>query len=105
MDWGTSFTRSLLLSPIAVTRWADVRRHWARDRGPLIAIALLSPLSYILVLTAMVFTPVSYVAPAREISILIGTAMGARWLAEDRPRLRMAGATAMVVGLIALAAG
>jgi len=31
---------------------------------------LLCPLSYILVLTAMVFTPVSYVAPAREVSIL-----------------------------------
>ena len=30
----------------------------------------------------MSFTPVSYVAPAREISILIGTAMGARLLAE-----------------------
>jgi len=62
----------------------------------------------VLVLVAAVlvwFTPVSYVAPAREISILIGTAMGAHWLAEGRPRLRMAGATAMVAGLIALALG
>nr|HRJ12777.1 hypothetical protein [Alphaproteobacteria bacterium] len=29
-------------------------------------------------------TPVSYVAPLREVSILIGTAMGARLLAEGR---------------------
>ena len=67
--------------------------------------ALLVPLSYILVLMAMQFTPVSYVAPAREISILIGTIMGTRFLAEgDAPR-RLAGATAMVLGVVALALG
>jgi hypothetical protein len=53
----------------------------------------------------MTFTPVSYVAPAREISILIGTAMGARLLAEGDARRRMAAAGAMVVGIIALAIG
>lgn len=104
-DWGSNVGRSLLLLPAAWVRRADVSRHWAEHRGLLAGIALLSPLAYILVLTAMVFTPVSYVAPAREISILIGTAMGARWLAEGRPRLRLAGATAMVVGLVALALG
>ncbi|HEU5299173.1 MAG TPA: EamA family transporter, partial [bacterium] len=103
--WGTSFTRSALLSPVAAVRWADVRRHWAQHRGPLIAIAVLSPLSYILVLTAMVFTPVSYVAPAREISILIGTAMGTQWLAEGHTPHRLAGAAAMVAGVVALAVG
>ena len=105
MDWGSNVGRSLLLLPAAWLRRGEVSRHWTQHRPLVLGIALLSPLAYILVLTAMVFTPVSYVAPAREISILIGTAMGARWLAEDRPRLRMAGATAMVVGLIALAAG
>ena len=88
----------MLLSPIAVARWAD-------DRQPLIAIAVLSPLSYILVLTAMVFTAVSYVAPAREISILIGTAMGTQWLAEGHAPHRLVGAAAMVAGVVALALG
>ena len=105
LDWGSNLGRSLLLLPAAWLRRADVLRHWRRHRSLLFGIALLSPLAYILVLTAMVFTPVSYVAPAREISILIGTAMGTRWLAEGRARLRLAGATAMVVGLIALALG
>ena len=105
MDWGTSLTRSLLLSPIAVARWGDVRRHWSQHRGPLLAIAVLSPLSYILVLTAMVFTPVSYVAPAREISILIGTAMGTQLLAEGHAPHRLAGAAVMVAGVVALAFG
>jgi drug/metabolite transporter (DMT)-like permease len=105
LDWGSNLGRSLLLLPAAWLRRADVSRHWRHQRSLVFGIALLSPLAYILVLTAMVFTPVSYVAPAREISILIGTAMGARLLAEGRPRLRMAGATAMVVGLIAIALG
>lgn len=103
--WGGEIGRSLLLAPAAWVRRAEVFRHWTQHRGLVLGIALLSPLGYILVLTAMVFTPVSYVAPAREISILIGTAMGARWLAEGRVRLRLAGAAAMVAGLIALALG
>ncbi len=53
----------------------------------------------------MVFTPVSYVAPAREISILVGTAMGARLLAEGDARRRMFAASAMVLGVTALAVG
>lgn len=51
-------------------------------------VAIFSPLAYILVLTALVFTPVSYVAPAREISILIGAVMGARLLSEGDGRWR-----------------
>jgi drug/metabolite transporter (DMT)-like permease len=104
-NWGTMAGMSFLLIPLAWARRADVSRHWTDHRGLILGIALLSPLAYILVLTAMVFTPVSYVAPAREISILIGAAMGARWLAEGRPRLRLAGAAAMVAGLTALALG
>ena len=53
----------------------------------------------------MQFTPVSYVAPAREISILIGTAMGTRWLAEGDVHRRLAAAGAMVLGVVALAVG
>jgi uncharacterized membrane protein len=48
---------------------------------------------------------VSYVAPAREISILFGAILGLRLLGEsDAPR-RLAGATAIVAGVFALALG
>jgi hypothetical protein len=66
---------------------------------------LLVPLAYILVLTALQFTPVSYVAPAREISILIGTVMGTRLLSEGDVGRRLAAAGAMVLGVVALAVG
>ncbi len=105
LDWGGNLGRVLLLTPAACARFDTVREVWRAHRREVILVAILTPMAYILVLTAMVFTPVSYVAPAREISILVGTAMGARLLAEgDAPR-RLAAAGAMVVGLAALAIG
>jgi uncharacterized membrane protein len=53
----------------------------------------------------MAFTPVSYVAPSREISILIAALMGSHFLAEGNLGRRMLAATAMVIGVIALALG
>ena len=53
----------------------------------------------------MVFAPVSYVAPVREISILIGTVMGAVLLSEGFGRLRIIAAALMVLGVISVAAG
>jgi uncharacterized membrane protein len=53
----------------------------------------------------MVFTPVSYIAPAREISILIGAVMGAKFFSEGSVRRRLIGTAAMVAGLLALSLG
>jgi len=105
LDWGANLGRSILLTPFAFIYSDQAIDEWREHKWEAIAIAVLIPLSYILVLTAMRFTPVSYVAPAREISILIGTAMGARLLAEgDAPR-RLGAACAMVLGVVALAIG
>jgi len=57
------------------------------------------------VLSAMVFTPVSYVAPAREISILFVAPMGAHWLREGDVTRRAAAAAAMALGVVGLAIG
>jgi hypothetical protein len=48
---------------------------------------------------------VSYVAPVRESGILLGAVMGSRWLAEGDAGRRLAGALAMVAGVVALALG
>lgn len=105
LDWGANLVRALLLTPFALHHWNSARNEWRVHRFEAVGVALLVPLSYILVLTAMQFTPVSYVAPAREISILIGTAMGTRLLAEGDVHRRLAAAAAMVVGVVALAVG
>lgn len=104
-DYGSYLGRALLLSPYALRHKEQIQHEWCINKRAALGVAILSPLAYILVLTAMIFTPVSYVAPAREISILIGTIMGARLLSEgDTPR-RLAAAAAMVLGVIALAVG
>ena len=104
-DWCRNFGQVLLVSPLAVPRRSDVARHWREHRAEVFGMAVLAPLSYILVLTALVVSPVSYVAPAREIGILIGAAMGTRLLGESDPVRRLAGAAAMLVGIVALALG
>ena len=105
LDYTANFGRMLILTPYALSNWEKVRFEWINHRRDVIGIALLIPLSYILVLSALVFTPVSYVAPAREISILIGTLMGARILGEGQVKQRIIGAAVMVGGMIALAWG
>lgn len=105
LDWGANAARALFLTPLAMRHSHALRLEWRAHRREAIGIALLAPLSYILVLTALRFTPVSYVAPAREVSILIGAAMGARLLGEGSARNRLAGAAAMVAGVVALAVG
>ncbi|HST00570.1 MAG TPA: hypothetical protein VLJ84_02820, partial [Usitatibacter sp.] len=105
-DWGCNFFRCLVLVPVTRHRAPGaIARAWREQRGAAIAIGLLSPLSYILVLTAMVFTPVSLVAPAREVSILFAALMGAHLLREGDVMRRAVAAVGMVLGVSGLALG
>jgi drug/metabolite transporter (DMT)-like permease len=104
-DWAANLGRVALMTPMALALKGQILPTWRRSKEEIIAVALLCPLSYILVLTAMVFTPVSYVAPAREISILVAAVMGTQLLAEGNAGRRLAAAAAMVAGVIFLAVG
>lgn len=105
-DFGCNFFRVCVLVPLTLHRNpGTIAKAWQERRGVVIAIALLSPLSYILVLTAMVFTPVSLVAPAREVSILFAALMGAHFLQEGDLMRRVIAAIGMVLGISGLALG
>ena len=104
-DWGTNLGRTLLMVPLAARNSGKIRHAWNNFRKEVIMVAIMGPLSYIMILSAMAFTPVSYVAPSREISILIAALMGSHVLAEGNLGRRMLAATAMVIGVIALAVG
>ncbi len=105
-DWGCNVFRVCVLLPWSRHRVPGAMAvAWREQRATVVAIALLSPLSYILVLTAMVFTPVSLVAPAREVSILFAALMGAHLLREGDLARRAIAATGMVLGIAGLALG
>ena len=105
-DYGCIAFRALVLVPYSARRAPGaMARAWRERRGTVVAIALLAPLSYILVLTAMVFTPVSLVAPAREVSILFAALMGAHLLREGDLARRAVAAAGMVLGIAGLALG
>lgn len=105
-DWGANAFRVAVLLPLTRRRAPGaMTRAWDERRGTIVVIAVLSPLSYILVLTAMVFTPVSVIAPAREVSILFAALLGAHFLREGDVLRRSLAAAGMALGIAGLALG
>ncbi|HWM57956.1 MAG TPA: EamA family transporter [Pseudonocardia sp.] len=100
---GSSLTETVLLGPYALARRAEVRALWRAHRGLILAVAVLSPLAYLLVLFALRYAPVSLVAPARELSIVIGSVGAWLLLGEPNPRRRLGGAFIVLAGVAAIA--
>jgi len=101
--WAGEVVRVLTLTPLAMGQRAEVASLWKTQRARVIGIALLSPLSYILILLALRKGDVGHIAPAREVSILIGAWLGGRVLGEGDRRRRLVAAAAFAAGVIALA--
>jgi multidrug transporter EmrE-like cation transporter len=101
--WMGELVRVVLFTPSAARDRAGVARLWREHRGRVLGIAALSPLSYILILIALRTGPVSHIAPAREVSILVGAWLGGAVLGEGERRRRLAAAAAFATGVIALA--
>ena len=101
--WGGEVARVLLTAPMVGREGAGIARLWREQRWRVIGIAALSPLSYILILIALRTGEVGHIAPARELSILIGAYLGGRVLGETEHRRRLVAAAAFALGVIALA--
>lgn len=102
-DWFTCVTRTLMMTPHVLQRRAQniaaMRGYW----GLAIGVGLLSPLGYILVLYALrMGAPLSLVAPAREMSMMLGTLAGMFLLREKVGPGRLAGCGAILVGVVLL---
>jgi len=99
MSWGTELLRAVALTPYALRHRDDVARVPRRDA---LAFAFLSPFAYILVLLALSTTGVTFVAPAREVSIVVGVVLGRVVLHETVDRRRMVGAAIVAAGVVLL---
>jgi drug/metabolite transporter (DMT)-like permease len=104
LDWCANVVRLGMLLPwfLANRREAmtRMRGHW----GLAMAVGVLSPLSYILVLMALrLGAPLSVTAPTREMSMMVGALLGAWLLRESVGRWRLLGCLVMVGGVAMLA--
>jgi len=95
----------VLLIPVVVKKRAEamqeVKTHWKQ----VLAIAVFQPLSYLLILIAMKTTPITYVAPVRELSIVFGVFFGVNLLKEKDSLKRLIAAVIILVGIVLLALG
>ena len=95
---------AVLLTPAAVhqrrTVLPTIRRHWRA----VVVVGILSPVAYVLVLVAVQLAPVSIVAPAREVSVVLVGLAGWLLFKEPHPVQRLIGAAIVLagVGLLAL---
>ena len=79
--------------------WALGRTQWRR----ILVFGILSPLSYILVLTAIQIAPVALVAPLREVSVVLVSLFGVFVLRESKPWWRIGASLVVVAGIVLLA--
>jgi drug/metabolite transporter (DMT)-like permease len=103
MDFTGNALRTVVLMPTALRDRVGVAREMKEYRLPILVVAALGPLGYILVLFAMRIAPIGHVAPARELATLLGSYFGARLLKEQMTPQRLIGAALIVIGVISLA--
>jgi len=103
--WGSVLVQSIVLAPVALRDrpliLSTVRSHWLA----VILVGVLSPLAYILILLAIQQAPVSIIAPAREVSVVLVGLAGWLIFREPHPVQRLIGAGIVLAGVGLLAAG
>ncbi len=89
------------LTPYILARrgLAQIGREFRANTVPLVVSGALTFLAYGMVLTAFSLSRVSYVAPAREVGIVVGVLLGVFLLKEPFGRGRLLGSSFIVAGL------
>jgi hypothetical protein len=103
VEYAGNLFRTVVLTPGAYKERAVLKAEYARCRREATGIALLTPAGYVLVLFAMRLAPISRVAPVREMSMLVGMYLGARFLGEGERVRRVAASVLILAGVAALA--
>ena len=102
LDYASGVVRVTILMPVAIRKSRLIRQHWQQHKAGVITIAVFNPLAYILVLYALTFTPVAYVAPMRETSVLLTVLAGSLLLKEGRFGQRLGWSVFILGGMILL---
>lgn len=103
--WASMVVQLAVLLPLALRERGALART-AREHPVAIAIVgILSPLAYVAVLAAYQLAPVSVVAPAREVSVVLIALAGWLLLREPHPVRRILGSVVVLAGIALLALG
>lgn len=104
-DYACNVLRLPLQLPTLLKERPALLQAWRSQWRHALVVSTLGPLAYILVLYALTLAPLSHVAPARELSMLVAALLGGRLLGEADRGLRLLGALCMAGGVMALAWG
>lgn len=104
VDYFGNLLRIPFMLPLLRDR-AALRSAWRAQWRHALAVAVLSPAAYVMVLYAMQLAPLSHVAPAREVSMLFAALLGGRLLGEGELGWRLVGAVFIALGVAGLALG
>lgn len=103
--WGSVVFQFVLTTPLGLRERRSLpgiaRRHWPA----VLTVGILAPLGYILILLAIQLAPVSLVAPAREVSVVLVGLAGWLFFREPHPVQRLVGAAVVLAGVAMLAGG
>lgn len=102
-DYFCNLLRIPLMLPLVWRDGAGLRQALRRQWRPALVVATLGPAAYIGVLYAVTMAPLSHVAPARELSMLLAALIGGRLLGEQDRGARLLGAACIAGGVMALA--
>jgi drug/metabolite transporter (DMT)-like permease len=105
VEYAGNALRALLLAGGIVRRQTRLGPEYRKYWKYIWSVAVLMPIGYILVLFAMRMAPVSHVAPIREMSMMIGTYFGVKFLGEGHAQRRIFGSILIAIGVAAIAAG
>ncbi len=82
---------------------AEVQPNVKRRLLTALLVALLGSGAYGLVLAALQLSPVSYVSPVRELSVVVGAWIGVKFMGEQGGRLRVIAAALIAAGIVTIA--
>lgn len=105
IDFFGHVLRIVWTAPQALSQPAAFMAEAKRTLRYALVVGTIGPLSYLLVLSAMKESPVSYVAPARELSLLVGAFFGAQLLDEGELKRRLVCAGVIALGVLLIALG
>ena len=105
VDYVGNLLRVPMMLPVALRNAQGFRALTREQWRAAVVIAVLGPLSYIMVLYAVQLAPLSHVAPAREVSMLFAAVLGGQLLGEGDRAMRLLGAALIAAGVMGLALG